>query len=213
MHLDLALLLAFANFAFVASITPGPNNLMVMASGAAFGMRATFPHIAGIALGFAVMLSSVVFGLGAVLAQVPVLWSLLKWGGVIWLCYLAWQLARPAIFWTPSAGKTGRDAERARPMTLIEAALFQWVNPKAWAMALAVTVAYADLAPSAWQRAITMSLVFAVVAPLCNGTWLVAGRAVRALLADDVWGRIALLVMAGLIIFSAIVIATEGGST
>lgn len=206
---DLALLLAFANFAFVASITPGPNNLMVMASGAAFGMRATIPHIAGIAVGFAVLLSAVVFGLGALLDQMPVLWSVLKWGGVIWLCYLAWQLARPAVFWAPSDTGPGAGQGKARPMTLVEAALFQWVNPKAWTMAVAVTVAYADLATAAWQRALIMSLVFAAIAPLCNGTWLVAGRAIRALLADDVWGRVSLLVMAFMIVLSAVLIALE----
>lgn len=209
MSLDLAVLIAFANFAFVASITPGPNNLMVLASGAAFGMRATLPHIAGIALGFGVMLSAVVFGLGALLDQYPVLWSVLKWGGVIWLCYLAWQLARPAVFWAPTAGAAS-ETPTARPMTLIEAALFQWVNPKAWAMALAVTLAYSDLADAAWQRALVMSLVFAAIAPLCNGTWLVAGRALRTLLADDVWGRVALLVMAALIVMSAVLIALDG---
>lgn len=95
-------------------------------------------------------------------------------------------------------------------MTLVEAALFQWVNPKAWAMALAVTLAYSDLAAMAWQRALIMSLVFAVIAPLCNGTWLVAGQALRTLLADDVWGRIALLVMSALIVISALLIALDG---
>jgi len=210
MSLDLAVLIAFANFAFVASITPGPNNLMVLASGAAFGMRATLPHIAGIALGFGVMLSAVVFGFGAVLDQYPVLWSVLKWGGVIWLCYLAWKMAGPALFWTPSTGAATSETKKARPMTLVEAALFQWVNPKAWAMALAVTLAYSDLAAMAWQRALIMSLVFAVIAPLCNGTWLVAGQALRTLLADDVWGRIALLVMSALIVISALLIALDG---
>ena len=210
MSLDLAVLIAFSNFAFVASITPGPNNLMVMASGAAFGLRATLPHIAGIAVGFAVMLSAVVFGLGAILEQFPLLWSMLKWGGVLWLCYLAWQLARPAIFWTPSRGKTETEEKKARPMTLIEAALFQWVNPKAWTMALAVTLAYSELAPAAWQRALIMSMVFAAIAPVCNGTWLVAGRALRALLTDDVWGRVALLFMASLVVLSAVLIAVDG---
>src|SRR6056297_906245 len=203
MSLDFALLLAFANFAFVASITPGPNNLMVMASGAAFGMRATIPHIAGIAVGFAVLLSAVVFGLGALLDQMPVLWSVLKWGGVIWLCYLAWQLARPAVFWTPPDTGSASGQGNARPMTLVEAALFQWVNPKAWTMAVAVTVAYADIATAAWQRALIMSLVFAAIAPLCNGTLLVAGRVIRSVLADDVWGRVSLLVMAFMIVLSA----------
>jgi len=210
MSIDLAVLIAFSNFAFVASITPGPSNLMVMASGAAFGMRATVPHIAGIALGFAVMLSAVVFGLGAILEQFPVLWAILKWGGVIWLCYLAWQLARPALFWRPTNDNALTDTTKGRPMTIIEAALFQWVNPKSWAMALAVTRAYADLATAAWQRAVSMSLVFVLIAPLCNAAWLVAGSALRSLLSDAVWGRLALLLMAALIILSALLIVLDG---
>lgn len=210
MSIDLAVLIAFTNFAFVALITPGPNNLMVMASGAAFGMRATVPHIAGIALGFAVMLSAVVFGLGAILEQFPVLWAILKWGGVIWLCYLAWQLTRPALFWRPTNDNALTDTTKGRPMTIIEAALFQWVHPKSWAMALAVTVAYADLATAAWQRAVSMSLVFVLIAPLCNAAWLVAGSALRSLLSDAVWGRLALLLMAALIVLSALLIVLDG---
>ncbi len=210
MSFDPAVLIAFANFAFVASITPGPNNLMVMASGAAFGMRATLPHIAGIALGFTVMLSAVIFGLGAIFEQFPVLLSILKWGGVAWLCYLAWQLARPALFWTPTTEETAAKSQDARPMSLLEAALFQWVNPKSWAMALAVTLAYSDLASEAWQRAFIMSSVFILIAPICNGIWLVAGSTVRSLLADDVWGRIALLAMSALVVLSALLIALDG---
>ncbi|MFN3226331.1 MAG: LysE family translocator [Hyphomicrobiales bacterium] len=140
--LDPSVLLAFVNFAFVASITPGPNNLMVAASGAAFGIRATAPYIAGIALGFSAMLSSVALGLGAVLDRWPVLLGASKWACVVWLCVLSWQLARPASFPKKVSEGTVAPSSGARPMTLIEAALFHWVNPKAWAMVAAVTAAY-----------------------------------------------------------------------
>lgn len=206
MIFDSSVLFAFVSFAFVASITPGPNNIMVMASGAAFGMRATLPHVAGIALGFAAMLSIVMLGLGTFLERVPVLLSALKWGGVIWLCFLAWRIAKPAILWTTDADDNSDTRMRARAMTLIEAALFQWINPKAWSMAVAVTGAYSDLAEQAWQRAVVMSATFLIIAPVCNGTWLVVGRGVRALLSDDFWGRLSLLTMAGLIVLSACLI-------
>ena len=203
---DTSVLLAFVNFAFVASITPGPNNLMVAASGAAFGIRATAPHIAGIALGFSVMLSSFALGLGAVLDRWPVLLGALKWAGVVWLCVLAWQLARPALFPKQVPEETGAQSSGARPMTLIEAALFQWVNPKAWAMVAAVTAAYSDLADEAWHRAALMSCTFMIVAPLCNGAWLLAGRALLARFSGDVWSRALLLVLASLVLLSAVLI-------
>lgn len=207
MTVDISVLLAFVYFAFVASITPGPNNMMVMASGAAFGVRATLPHIFGIAFGFGIMLSGLVLGLGVVLDRLPIVLGILKWGGVAWLAYMAWQLARPALS-RSAFGKTGStNRAGARPLTLIEAALFQWINPKAWTMAVAVTGAYADLAEVAWQRAAIMLCAFFVIAPLCNWTWLLAGRVISTLLFSDVWGRVAVLAMAGLILLSATLIA------
>ncbi|WP_160764894.1 LysE family translocator [Kangsaoukella pontilimi] len=197
------MLLAFVNVAFVASITPGPNNLMVAASGAAFGIRATAPHIAGIALGFSVMLSSVAFGLGAVLDRWPLLLVVLKWAGIAWLCVLAWQLARPALFPEKAAEDTLGRSSGARPMTLIEAALFQWVNPKAWAMVAAVTAAYSNLADQAWHRAALMSLTFVIIAPLCNGAWLLGGRVLLARFSAGIWSRGLLLFLSGLILLSA----------
>lgn len=207
MSVDLSLLLSFMNFAFVASITPGPNNVMVMASGTAFGIRATLPHIAGIALGFGVMLSAMMLGLGGALDRLPILLDALKWGGIVWLLYMAWQLASPALSRSPFG--MGQSSERtlSRPMTLLEAALFQWVNPKAWTMSVAVTAAYANLAGDVWQSALIMLVVFSFVAPLCNGTWLLAGRLLGAVLSSDIWGRLAVLVMAGLIVLSAGLIA------
>ncbi|NNK67405.1 MAG: LysE family translocator [Rhodobacteraceae bacterium] len=194
------------NFAFVASIAPGPNNLMVAASGAAFGIRATAPHIVGIALGFSVMLSSIALGLGAMLDRWPLLLVALKWAGIAWLCVLAWQLARPALFPEKATESTVARSSGARPMTLIEAALFQWVNPKAWAMVAAVTAAYSDLADEAWHRAALMSFTFMIVAPLCNGTWLLGGRVLLARFSAGIWNRGLLLFLSGLILLSAVLI-------
>lgn len=207
MSIDLPLLLSFINFAFVASITPGPNNLMVMASGTAFGVRATLPHIVGIALGFGLMLSAMMLGLGSILERIPILLEALKWGGVAWLLYMAWQLASPAFSKSPFGMVQNAEGAGTRPMTLGEAALFQWVNPKAWTMAIAVTAVYANLAAEAWQSALIMLVAFSLVAPLCNGTWLLAGRILGAVLSSDIWGRLAVLVMAGLIVLSAGLIA------
>ena len=116
-------LLSLAAFAFVTSITPGPNNLMLMASGANFGVRRTVPHMLGVALGFVFLAVLVGAGLAEVFAAVPQLHTALKVVSVAYLLFLAWRIAT-----APPPGEAGR---AARPMTFLAAAGFQWVNPKA----------------------------------------------------------------------------------
>ena len=126
--MTLTLLLPLALFAFVSSITPGPNNVMLTASGATFGYRRTLPHMLGISAGVAVMLLMVGAGLGTVFETMPVLYSILKYVGAGYLLYLAWRIA--------SANGMDGAAARSKPFTFLEAAAFQWVNPKAWIMSV-----------------------------------------------------------------------------
>jgi len=116
--------LALLGYAFVTSITPGPNNLMLLASGVNFGFIRTIPHMLGVGIGFFVMLLAVGFGLGAVFTAFPALHLVLKVLGSAYLLYLAWRIAT-----TRSLAKEGKAG--AVPMTFLEAAAFQWVNPKA----------------------------------------------------------------------------------
>ncbi len=118
---------ALALFAFVASFTPGPNNIMLMASGANVGFTRTIPHMAGIILGFALMLILVGLGLTGLFNTYPMLREVLKVLCLAYLVYLAWKIARSA---------PGDMQADYRPMTLLQAAMFQWVNPKGWSMAL-----------------------------------------------------------------------------
>ena len=129
------LLLALTLFAFVSSITPGPNNLMLMASGANFGFRRTLPHLLGVGIGFTLMIVLVGVGLVQVFDLYPISHQILKVVSVIYLLWLAWKIANAA----PPEG----DVQSAgTPITFIQAALFQWVNPKAWTMALTAISAY-----------------------------------------------------------------------
>ncbi|RBI86339.1 LysE family translocator [Rhodosalinus halophilus] len=129
------LLLALTGFALVASITPGPNNLMLMASGANFGLRRTLPHMLGISAGFVVMVTLVGLGVMRLFDAWPAAQSLLTAAGALYLGWLAWRIARAA---PPEAG-----GPRGRPFTFLQAAAFQWVNPKAWTMALTAVTLYA----------------------------------------------------------------------
>ena len=124
-------------FCFVSSITPGPNNFMLLASGVNFGFARTVPHMLGISAGFLSLLLGVGFGLGAVLTTFPSLHLVRKIAGGAYLLYLAWRIAM-----SRSLGRAGEAA--ARPMTFLEATAFQWVNPKAWVMAVTAMAVYTN---------------------------------------------------------------------
>ncbi len=168
------LLLALLAFAFVSSITPGPNNLMLMASGANFGFRRTIPHMLGIGLGFTFMVLLVGAGLVQLFDKYPVSYMVLKLVSVVYLLYLAWKIAHAA----PVKGEAGAGA----PMTFLQAAAFQWVNPKAWAMALTATTAYT---PDQTLTAIVIvALIFGAVNLPSVSTWTLLGQQMARILTN-----------------------------
>jgi threonine/homoserine/homoserine lactone efflux protein len=181
------LLLALIVFAFVTSITPGPNNFMLLASGVNFGFRRTIPHMLGIGGGFLSLLLGVGFGLGALLTAYPSLHLALKLAGGAYLLYLAWRIAM-------SRSLSEKDGNTARPMTFLEAAAFQWVNPKAWVMAVTAMAVYADPA-APFLSVLVVALAFALVNLPSVSTWAGFGMALRGFLADPVrlkWFNIAM---------------------
>jgi threonine/homoserine/homoserine lactone efflux protein len=141
-------------FAFASSITPGPNNVMLLASGANFGLRSTVPHMLGISGGHAFMVALVGLGLLGLFAAVPWLRTALTTLSVAYLLWLAWKIA--------NAAPPGAAEAKGRPLTWLQAAAFQWVNPKAWYMAI---YAQTNFAPGegAWGGAVLVALVFAAV--------------------------------------------------
>lgn len=169
-------LLAFCLFAIVSSITPGPNNTMVLASGLNHGFARSLPHVAGISIGFAFMVLATGLGLHAVFVQWPLLQTLLKYAGAAYLLWLAWKLARAAPM---AAG----NAERGRPMTFVGAAAFQWVNPKAWVMAVGAVTTYLPQAFGA-ADALFLAALFGVLNAPCVGAWAAFGTAMRRVLQD-----------------------------
>ncbi len=168
------ILMALIVFAFVSSITPGPNNLMLMASGANFGFRRTIPHMLGIGLGFTFMVLLVGAGLVQVFDRFPVSYTMLKIASVIYLLYLAWKIAHAA----PVKGQ----AASGTPMTFLQAASFQWVNPKAWAMALTATAAYAP--GQTLEAIILVALVFGAINLPSVSVWTVLGQQMARVLTN-----------------------------
>lgn len=170
------MLFALATYAFVTTITPGPNNTMLLASGANFGFVRTLPHLAGVSLGFALMVAVMGLGLAAALVAWPALHEVLRWVGVVWMLRLAWLLAR--------AGPIGEaDRAGARPMRFHEAVAFQWVNPKAWVMAIGAVAAYGG-GDGRLAATMVIPLVFILVGAPCIATWAALGAGLRRVLAD-----------------------------
>lgn len=163
-------LLALILFAFATSITPGPNNMMLFASGVNFGFRRTIPHMFGIGAGFLSLLLGVGLGLGALLSAYPPAFIALKVAGGLYLLWIAWKIG--------SSRSMGEGVSKARPMTFLGAAAFQWVNPKAWVMAITAMAVY----PNPEQYALTVAivaLVFAAVNVPSVSTWAGFGSALR----------------------------------
>ncbi len=173
------MLVAFAGFAFVTSVTPGPNNTMLLASGVNYGFVRTIPHILGISLGCSAMLLLVGLGLGQLFAAVPALYAILRYVGAAYLLWLAWKIAR--------AGPIQLGDRQARPLRFWQAALFQWVNPKAWVMVVGAVTTYAPRDGFLLGVASIAALLILVNAPsVC--LWAGCGAALRQWLSHP--GRI-----------------------
>lgn len=184
------ILTALATFAFVTVITPGPNNLMLLASGTNFGFTRTIPHMLGVGLGFPLMVVCVGLGVMQIFDLWPVSYMILKVLSVGYLLYLAWKIAHAA---PPKDIKV-----EARPLTFMQSAAFQWVNPKAWSMALSAITLYAtgrDLAAVLWVGG-----VYVAAGAISTTSWTLLGQQIRHLLKTPSRLRAFNWVMAGLIV-------------
>jgi threonine/homoserine/homoserine lactone efflux protein len=172
-----AMLLALATFCFVSSITPGPNNMMLLASGANFGFRRTLPHLMGVSLGFGAMVLAVGLGVGGLFVVYPALYIVLKVVGGAYMLWLAWRIA--------TADGIGDNRGTSRPMSFWEAVAFQWVNPKAWAISLGAITAF--VAPGEFLVGVLIvTAVFATINFPCIASWAAFGVVLRRFL-DRPW--------------------------
>ena len=174
--MSLDIFAALVVFAFVSSITPGPNNLMLLASGVNFGFRRTIPHMLGIGIGFFSLLLGVGLGLGALLETVPVFYTALKFAGGSYMLYLAWKIATSRTIGESKGGKS-------RPMSFSEAAAFQWVNPKAWVMAVTGVATYAS-PENYFTSLLLVSIIYSIVNLPSVSSWAGFGMLMRNWLSD-----------------------------
>lgn len=190
--MDPALLLPLFGFALASTITPGPNNMMLLASGANFGLRRTVPHMVGISGGLAFMALVLGLGLAGVLRAYPAFETALEVASVLYLLWLAWRIATA----TPKEGAAG-----GKPLTVLQAAAFQWVNPKAWAMALGAMTLYAG---DSAAGIVVVALTFLAVGLPCNSLWAALGQEMRRVLTSPGRLRAFNWTMAGLLVLSLV---------
>ena len=169
-----------AGFALAMSATPGPNNAMVAASAVNFGLRRSLPHVLGVSLGFPAMLLLVALGVGEVLAASPGLQAVLRWVGAAWMLWLAWGIATAA----PPAPGAAPGRPQGKPMTALQAALFQWVNPKAWIIAAGAIATYTGGESGLLGEALALAALFAVAACGSLLGWAALGAGTARLLRD-----------------------------
>ena len=175
-------------YAFVLAglFTPGPNVILIAASGARFGVRPTVPHIAGVVVGVGITSALTALGIGAVLLAAPAAKLALQLAAAAWILWMAWSLLR---------ARPGGAGDRHRPFTFVEAVLFQWVNPKVWAIALAASSGYASDLPAAWEAARIGSAFSGINLFVCI-FWASAGALLSLLLTTPAAWRAFITVMA-----------------
>lgn len=189
------ILAALFLFCLVSTVTPGPNNLMVMASGANFGYQRTLPHMFGIAIGFALMTLLVGVGMMQIFDLFPVTHTVLTVVSVAYLLWLAWKIANAA---PPESSPDST----ARPLSFFQAAAFQWVNPKAWTMAISAITVYA--ADRDVLSILIVAGMFAAVCIPCVSVWTVMGQQLRRLLTNPARLRVFNWTMAALLVASLV---------
>ena len=201
-----ALFAGFLMFAVVSCVTPGPNNLMLMASGSVFGLKRTLPHMAGVVLGFGAMTIAVGLGLAQVLRASPLLFVVLRWAAAAYILYIAWRMV--------TAKGPGVGVADAKPMSFLGAVAFQWVNPKAWVMALGAVGTYAEQG-----RFVTDVLIIGLAYTLINVPsaliWIGFGSSIRRWFRKPNHLKAFNWTMATLLVFSMYPLVTEplGGKT
>lgn len=193
--------LAVFIFAASTTVTPGPNNIMIMTSGLNHGIKNSIPHLLGICFGFPAMVIMVGLGFSVIFEMYPLFHEVIKVLGVVYLLYLAWLIA--------SSSQTSLAGEKSKPFSFTQAALFQWVNPKAWVMATGAVSAYTSISSDMFSQVVFIALAFFIVAFPCVGIWLVFGVGLKKYLSSVKHQKVFNLSMALLLIASVLPVVKE----
>lgn len=188
-------------FCLVTSITPGPNNIMLMSSGLNHGVLKTVPHISGIIVGFPLMVAALGFGLGTLFLNYPVIHQVIKIAGISYLMFLAWKIANTS---NANAGKPLKE-----PLTFMQAAAFQWLNPKAWVIGIGAIATFTTVGNIEIQ-VIIIVFTYLFVGAFSMGLWLLMGASLQKILRSQNQLKVFNVVMAILLVLSIVpIVITE----
>ncbi|TFH76009.1 LysE family translocator [Gammaproteobacteria bacterium LSUCC0112] len=174
---------------------------MLMSSGVNYGVRRSLPLVMGVIIGFPAMFLAIGLGLGTVFQRFPVIHNVITIIGIVYLLYLAWKIA--------GSGKPNLADSNAKPLTFIQAALFQWVNPKAWIMAMGAIAAFTTTGADINQQVVNIATIFMTASVPSAWIWLLFGVGLQRLLADDVWRQRFNWLMAGLLVLSMVPVVLD----
>ncbi|KOO06454.1 LysE family translocator [Vibrio hepatarius] len=194
-------MISIALFAISASVTPGPNNIMVMTSGLNFGVKKSLPLLTGICVGFAIMLLLVGLGFSQLFNMFPHLSLIIKIVGTAYLLYLAWLIA--------STSSVANGNQQARPLGFLKGAIFQWVNAKAWVVAIGAISAFTTVGEQYATQNLTIATTFFIVSFPCVGVWLMFGSLLRQKLENQTYLRWFNISMALLLVISVLPVALD----
>jgi len=191
----LTMIMSITSFALASTMTPGPNNIMLLSSGLTFGYKRTIPHALGINFGFPVMVLCVGLGVGKLFEVFPFIYTALKVVGISYLFWMAWHIAN-------TKGSLNAKNKNDKPFTFIQAALFQWINPKAWVMAISSTAAFITDHQIAFIQVMIISAVYFLCAILSTNSWAVGGVILKQFIQNERFVQIFNITMAILIVGS-----------
>ena len=190
------LFLALVVFAAIAAYTPGPNNTLLMACGINYGFRASLPMIAGVGIGFPILIACVGLGLGRIFESYPIVYTIMKYAGAAYMLWLAFKIAT-------SKPSNGDDSTAAKPLTFLQGCAFQWVNPKAWIMGITALSSY-TLANDYYYGVLAVVATFVFMGFTSAATWALFGAVLKSVMGDPRWFRTINYGLAALLVLSLV---------
>ena len=189
------MIISITFFALASTMTPGPNNIMLLSSGLTFGYKRTIPHALGVTFGFPIMVICVGLGVGELFEVFPLIYTILKVVGISYLLWMAWHIAN-------AKGAPNTENIKDEPFTFLQAALFQWVNPKAWVAAIASTAAFITDHKIASMQVTIISCIYFFCAILSTNSWSLGGVLLKRFIQNERLVQIFNITMAILIVGS-----------
>ncbi len=195
------MLLSIASFTLAGTMTPGPNNIMMLSSGLTYGYRKTLPHMMGVMLGFSLMVVCVGLGIGAVFELFPMIFTVLKVVGVAYLFWMAYKIA--------SSKGDIETSKSSKPFTFLQALTFQWINPKAWVMAITSTLSFVTNPQRSLEQVLVIAFIYMLSGFISTNSWTLGGVYLKKFIKNTLHVRIFNITMAILIVLSVLPVIFE----